>query len=281
MVKDLKGQIHAQMRLKTTDWRTGLLALGPFMIVSIFSLYAWLMQFAFGEPAIPHGIIPILTITLVAGVILGILAVLGISAARGFPPWTLPYWGLALIIFFYLMRFSGTIAGFDFSGSWLVWLPAGAIAAAGLYLGRRATPLRKLAHEVWQDWTRISFTFYGIIPALMVAAYDEVHGQAGFLNAGMLLLAAGALAYMNSSRTWQRGLALVTGLGLGWGLAAWNIAGYWGGRQEPWMDRPGDFGESLLGMVRYGVVLMVALIAPALLGGMIALVSSLRKPRPA
>jgi hypothetical protein len=249
-------------------WSQSLLALVPFLFIPVIFSIGQVVRLLVGENPAPGSALPVIGLITFFLPVAWILVSLGISAARGFPRWTMPYWGLALVITLYLVGFSGTIGGIWVEGSWLVWLPVLAVTAIGLVAAGRSAPVQRFLKAAWGDWTRLSFLIYGALPPLLLAAYDEVHDQEGLRLLGHLALAGGALLYMRSHTIWQRGLSLLGGLGLGWGLAALNLAGYWGGRQEAWMTQPGDWGETLVSMSRAGGMLMALMMAPILIWGM-------------
>jgi len=139
------------------------------------------------------------------------------------------------------------------------------VAVIASLLARGVWPLRQLITGVWHDWTRLSFASYGTLPLALAMAFDEVEGQ-GPVVVLSAVLALGALAYMRSTRMWQRALALFGGFSLMWPAATVYLAHYWDGRREQWMPRPGDWSRTIQWMTNRGVGLLVLLLAPALLG---------------
>lgn len=244
------------------SWKDSLLALGPFVYFPIVNLVSLVIFQVYQQPDFPDYLLPVFAVTMVLVPVLGFIAVIGISVARRFPRWTMPYWGLLSVCLLYLMTFSGTIAGQNFDGSWWVWLPLLLAVLVGLLAGKW---LRGRAVD-WKlpdfDWTSVSFIIYGIIPAYLFASFDEVHDSQVMVTSSMLLLAGGAWFYMRSAKPWQRLLSLVAGVVLGWGLASINLANYWGGRQEAWMSQAGDWWGTLLPMLAAGGVLIGLLLAP-------------------
>jgi hypothetical protein len=193
---------------------------------------------------------------------------------RGFPRWSFPYLGFG-ILFSLLMRSIAspgtTILGHEIGRPerllWQAFVPALIVAGVALLVTRSFQPLRKLAAEVWNDWSVISFALYGMLPIALVAPFDETHGGGLVGMALSLVLGIGALAYMRSTRTWQRAAALAGGLAVSWLAATAWLTVYWQGRQVFWMSVPADgYYRTAEAMGRAGAVLMVLLIAPALLG---------------
>ncbi len=255
---DLQNQNPEQ----PAPWKESLLALGPFILWPFLSAWdgwlAWYSKCRF----FPGTLLPVLTLTLVFSPLLAFLVVLAVSVKRAFPRWTLPYWGLVGVFFLYLMTFSGTIAGQNFDGGWWIWLPVMLAAGLGAWLGLKSNRSGWRKQSSKNDWTSITFVIYGILPAMLVTGYDEVHDSQLMILSSMLILAAGALFHMRSTHLWQRALSLVLGFCLSWGLAAINLANYWSGRQEVWMDRAGDWWGTLLPMLYSGAIMLCILLLP-------------------
>lgn len=244
------------------SWKESLLALGPFLYIPLVSMISWILYRAYGQSNFPDFLLPVFAITTVLVPILLFVAAIGVSVKRRFPRWTMPYWGLLAVLLAYLMQFSGTIAGQQFDGGWWVWLPLLLAASVGLLLrqGGRQSPAERTPPTF--DWTCISFAIYGVAPAYLFAAFDEVHDSQPMVTSSLLLLAAGALLHMRGASKVQRILSLALGIVLGWGLAAVNLANYWGGRQEPWMSQPGDWWGTLLPVLAAGGMLLVLMLVP-------------------
>jgi hypothetical protein len=268
--------------VETEESRPGmlkiLLALGPFLLVPVFSLLLLIAGPFLTTPRIPDYILNVIAAVLMVGFALGCLFALGVSVAYDFPRWTLPYWGITLVISLYLARFSGTIAGGNFKGSWLVWLPLYLAVGVGLYLRQRRRRRKSVIRPLHHDWTSFSFALYGAVPALLVFAYDEVHDKDVMLNLGMAILTAGAVLYLLSTSTRQRAVSLLGCLALAWGFAAIDVANYWGGRQEVWMNQPGDWGQTLRPMAVFGVAMLGILLLPGILSWLKAAALGLRRP---
>jgi len=144
------------------------------------------------------------------------------------------------------------------------------IAVTALALTRSLRPLFRLVTDVWEDWTRLSFGLYGVMPLAVVLAFDEVDNsyQLSYMLLLTLILVEGALAYMRSARTWQRALSLLVGTMLAVAVMAVGTVVYWKGPGNGWVDvrRTSIHGG-------YVVALMLA---PALLGLIRRLVKSIR-----
>lgn len=254
--------LHNQNPEQPAPWKESLLALGPFILWPFFNILVWLASLLFELPLFPRSLLPVLTISLVFSPLLAFLVVLAVSVKRAFPRWTLPYWGLVGVFFLYLMTFSGTIAGQNFDGGWWIWLPVMLAAGVGAWLGFKSNRAGWRMQSTKNDWTSVTFVLYGILPAMLVLGYDEVHDNQLMILSSMLILAAGALFHMRSNHLWQRALSLVLGFCLSWGLAAINLTNYWSGRQEVWMDQAGDWWGTLLPMLNSGAIMLCILLLP-------------------
>ncbi len=95
-----------------------------------------------------------------------------------------------MIFFLYLMTFSGTIAGQNFDGGWWVWLPVMLAAGVGAWLGLKSNRSGWRMQSTKNDWTSVTFVLYGMLPAMLVLGYDEVHDNQLMILSSMLILAA-------------------------------------------------------------------------------------------
>jgi hypothetical protein len=176
-----------------------------------------------------------------AAVLIGLgvpLIGLGVGWVKGFPRWSYPYGGFVLAVASLLLannldpwilnrydvwvnvfrRLPGLadVVFYLMFGRYNMWVLFLAMAAMALLLSRLWRPLRPLHRGAWHDWTRLSFGFYGVMPLVFVLAFYDVSPtpRAPYLVASTVILAAGAVAYVRSSRTWQRTLALLAGMTL-------------------------------------------------------------------
>lgn len=202
-----------------------MLALSP-LFIGIVSLF--IQPFATGMPAWVSGIMAVaLTGTITGFFITGLL--------KGLPRWALPYTGLALIILVLYAHgwasnwFSevikplyGTpymwIAQWMYPGMLWLSLPMGAVLAT--LIAAVTPPFRTLGNRLRQDWTLLSFALYGAGVFALVLAFEEYRGEEPYVLIGLLCLAAGVWAYLNSKNTPQRILALLAGLTLALAVAA-------------------------------------------------------------
>jgi multisubunit Na+/H+ antiporter MnhG subunit len=242
------------------SWIETLVALGPTSLFPlVFLMGVILTPFLKGlkDPApglgIAFAVIGMILIAMVAGWV------------KNFPRWVFPYWGFALLISLYVYEFTGTMAGQQVRGDWWAWMPLAGVILVGSLWARSLRPVSALLNSVWRDWTLLSFTVYGALPLLFIAAYDEVHNEGPILTLIMLILVAGTIGYMRTENIWHRFACLVGGFTLGWAVLMVHQAIYWNGRQEVWMPAPGSWKETLNWTSRSGAILMLILVAPVLI----------------
>jgi hypothetical protein len=250
------------------SWGETLLGLGPFLVLPAFFSLRNIMTIPTVATAVTLFIFAMLWVVLLVGWV------------KGFPRWVFPYWGFALLITLYFQGFTGTVFGNSFTGNWRVWIPLLGVAAIGMLWSRDLGSIYRLVRSFWVDWTRLSFAFYGLLPLMILAIYDEVHDSvASPAQTGlMLLLAVGALFYMRSDKIWSRFAWLVAGFSLAWALASIHLGLYWNGRQEPGMGASASWAGTFSWTVPMGAVLLVVLISPVLLEGLRLLVRAKRVP---
>jgi hypothetical protein len=242
-------------------WGETLLALGPFLLLTVLFLLVLLLT-----PFISNLNDPTIGLVIQLGVVLILLVVLLAGWVKNFPRWVFPYWGFALTITLYFFHFTGTVSGYPFRGNWRVWIPLGGVALVGLLWTRSFRPIYNLFESLWKDWTLLSFAFYGALPLFFFAAYDEVHDAKFILTMFILILGAGAAFYMRTESIWHRFASLVGGFSIGWLVLMIHLGLYWTGRQESGMGAPGTWAGTLDWTSRFGLILMLALVAPVLLG---------------
>lgn len=195
---------------------------------------------------------------------LGIVVGFTVGWVRGFPRWSYAY--VVCVPLFSLYAGAIQITRHEFLG-WRSLVPLGVAAVIALVLTRSLRPLIRLVTRVWEDWTRLSFAVYSLMPLLVWIAFDEVQNsyELPFMVALQLILVGGAMAYMRSAGTWRRALVLVDSVCLVWIVTAIGNAVYWRGRLESWMPEPADVSEMVSSYAGTMLILIAFLVAPALL----------------
>lgn len=261
---------------RPASWRETLLALGPFLVFTVLTVLVVILTRFLGDLAGPAFGIG-LELALVALLLLALLA----GWIKSFPRWVFPYWGFALTVTLYHFNFSGTIWGRPFTGDWRVWIPLGAVVLLGTLWVRSLRPIYALLKSLWKDWTLLSFAFYGVLPLMVIAAYDEVRNDELAVALINLILGVGAAAYMRTGNIWHRFASLVGGFSIGWLALVVHQSLYWNGRQLEWMPAPGNWMETLRWTSQFGATLMLILVAPVLVWLLRRAVTSRRTSKPA
>lgn len=261
--KTKQAEIATQDSLST--WAETLVGMGAFLAILAVFVLAWALGTLQANAILSEPALAVIGSVLALIIIGPFVIALGLGWVKGFPRWSFPYWGMAWALSRLL---------FDQWG-WRAGIPLVLVAVIASLLARGVRPLRQLVTSVWNDWTQLSFAFYGALPLALVIAFDEVKEQGPEVML-LVALALGALAYMRSTRIWQRALALFGSFTLIWAAATVCLANYWGGRQEPWMPKPGDWSRTVQWMSKEGVGWLVLLLAPALLGLLRVSLNSIR-----
>jgi hypothetical protein len=260
-----------------SSWAETLAGMVPFLLHPIFFVFGSAMA-ALVKDWSPLEPVSLTISSALALIYAGaVMTVLGMSWVKGFPRWCYPYWALGLAFSSLLvgaatpgLRIFGYTFGSNDLWGWRAWIPVLVVAVIALLLSRSVRPLRQLVTGVWHDWTRLSFGFYGLLPLALMIVFDEVHGEEPYVAVLGIILAVGAMAYMRSSRTWQRALTLSLGMTLAWTAATVYLAIYWHGRHKS------SVTETARGMLIALGVLVALLLAPALLGLLRRSIQSIR-----
>lgn len=199
-----------------------LLALAVFLVPAGFILYN-----SAPSPLVNKFVPPILFALLLAGSLVGMI--------KRFPRWSLPYFGLVLSAIVFLFLFQGEAqrmsallsSRFSFHLNdelsrlllvifWdgMVWLSLLALVTFSVLLMSRVPKFVPLVQHMLDDWTRLSYLFYGCSMLALVLTFDAYNYGAYISLAALFCLAAGAWFYLRSNRQQSRFLALLGGLTL-------------------------------------------------------------------
>jgi hypothetical protein len=202
-------------------------------------------------------ILPAITIwiksgpNITTGWLAGALVILFFLAVqRGFPRWSLPYFGLALSAASFLFIFQwaadlvapSVITRFGIASHnesthlllqafWagLMWLSLFIlvfIVVGVLALFRR---FRSLLFRIRQDWTLVSYIMYAGAMFMLALAFNQYRYERPYAMASTFCMVTGAWLYLRCSKRWKRTLSLLIGLTLAMWTAAAGIwtGGYW------------------------------------------------------
>jgi hypothetical protein len=203
----------------------------------------------------------------------------GAGWVKRFPRWSYPYGSLILVLASWWIALGSSL-------TWILvmdaFLPLVVVVVVSVILAPSIDPWRFLFRGIWQDWTRVSFALYGVLPLVLWAQFEEVAAtyRLFFWVPIVLLVAGGALSYLRANRTGTRVLSLVAGLLLSWTLTTIGVSAYWDRRQAEWMPRPGQWTVQAQRMAVAGVILLVVLLSPVLLGTIRRVGAYMRKRRP-
>lgn len=193
---------------------------------------------------------------------LALLIAFGVGWIAGFPRWFYLYPVLMLAATAFGVLFFGTQYGY-----WLGLLFSVPLALTVAVAGRRTRSLRGPFERVWQDWTLLSFAFYGLMPLAQSLAFDDGHAndETLFLALSAGAIVAGAALYLRSRNVLQRVSALLGGMTAVLLMAVLDKAHFAGGL-GPWLDQFTMWGGELAWLANLWRLLAVLIFWPALLG---------------
>lgn len=180
-----------------------------------------------------------------------LLALIGfvIGWAKGFPRWTMAYWGWALVYSWWMMgmpldNLVGRMASSRELLGWRAWIPVAVAALAALLLTRSLRPLAHGLAALWQDWTQLSLGMYALF-AFVFLIYDENHHPylLAFMLVGTAAFAGSVWAYLRARSMVGRALALLGGAVIGVTAsmiceATWDWHGYYNLPAEAYTRTP-------------------------------------------
>lgn len=209
--------------------------------------------------------------------LIAILLIITLATAwtTGWPRWSFPYLGIQLALsllltgstFPGLRLFGHTFTSDEFLG-WRAWIPEMIWLAIGLILTRSLKPAGQLFKGIGQDWTRLSFLIYGLLPVVMVITFDEVRAEEWILVLLGLFLAGGALGYLRAIGRMHSFVWLAGSVALVWTCAAVYLGVYWNERKEAWMTTPGNGWQVFFQTLLFGLVLVAILSLPGVVAGL-------------
>ena len=205
------------------QWGETALGLLPFLLIGL----ATLLMVAPVSVSAMNGVM-ILSAVFSLGGYLVILYGLLKGWLMGFPRWVYPYLVYAILYALFLSNastpglaiFGTPLFGSDLWG-WRAFVPLGIVILLALIYSRPPwNNLVRLGKGVWNDWNRLSFGLYVLMPLATIVSMDEVERSFRFpptlLAVGLAII--GALGYMRLGKPWQRLAALMVCAGLGVGI---------------------------------------------------------------
>jgi hypothetical protein len=189
-----------------------------------------------------------------------------VGLARGLPRWAYPFGGI-------LLGYSFLAAvRFDLLAFLAAFLMASAVLAlAAAVVNSRVRPLppslQRLGQSIGLDSTRLSFCIYGVMPLMIALAFDDAryNNRTPYLAISVVLMVAGAFAYIRSRRTVLQMIALLGGMSLSVGCALFDHA-YWTAGLGSWISSPGPWLAEIGWIMKLWAIGTVGILAPFLLG---------------
>ena len=190
---------------------------------------------------------------LTTGWLAGILTILFfLGVQRGFPRWSLPYFGLALSAcsFLFIFQWAADLVAPTFISRmvaaphnesthlllqvfWagLMWISLFVLVFVVLGVLALFRRFRTFLWRIRQDWTLVSYILYAGAMFMLALAFNQYRYESPYAMASTFCLITGAWLYLRSSQRWKRTLSLLVGLT----LAMWTAAvGLWSG--APWQN---------------------------------------------
>ena len=168
-------------------------------------------------------------------VVMFVITAFAIGLTQGFPRWSLPYLGLAISLASYIYLFDwitdqavppasanllpwpldasmGVLVEVYWAG--ILWL--GLFLITLLFVGALSLVrgFQPFVQRIRQDWTLVSFIFYGETALALGLLYNSHGGEQPFAITSLLMLAAGAWLYLRTPLRKRRVLALLCSLTL-------------------------------------------------------------------
>ncbi len=220
--------------------------------------------------------------------LLTVLCFLGVY--RGFPRWSLPYFGMALsaISFVFIFQWAadlvapsiishlgpaahneGTHLLLQAFWAGLMWLSLFVLAFVVFGVMALFRRFRSLLWRIRRDWTLVSYILYAGAMFMLALAFNQYRYEKPYAVASTFCLMTGAWLYLRSSKRWKRTLSLLVGLTLAMWTAAVGLwsGGYWQSLNnlQAWGPSENErWFEGFRAILAWGWM-VVAISAPALL----------------
>jgi len=213
-----KDFVMVRDNFSNTPATTGQVVMGAFPFF-LFSLILIMFE-------LPNTLFDLAWFITVGGIVFGMLLILpaigfGIGWAQGFPRWSYPYVGMALLMAFYIQNastpglklFGIPIFGRELWG-WRAWVPLGTTFIIAIIISRSFKPFIIFFVNLWNDWSVLSYLMVSATPLLVMIAFDEIDRMYSlyFMVPFAVLLVGMVIFYLGAQNAWQRVLALTVGV---------------------------------------------------------------------
>jgi hypothetical protein len=191
-----------------------------------------------------------------------------IAWIKSFPRWSYPFISLGTLIALYIMIAS--TPGLSFFGyptfgremwGWRALMPFMLATLVALLISRSVAPLVTLIRQVFEDWTLMTYSLFGMLPLFVSIAFDEMDRLYSlyFMVFLALVMLVFCVVYLRSRSQQMRVLALVLGVGLVMLTTSVGTKLYWSDGR--WLD--------LLTMIPGTIVFMLVFFSPGILRAII------------
>jgi hypothetical protein len=273
-----KAERPAESRAHPDGWEGPATRSEMLVALGVFILPAFAIWFRSG---------PNVTTGWLAG-ILTVLFFLGVQ--RGFPRWSLPYFGLALsaVSFLFIFQWAADLVApsiiphlvatphtesthliLQIFWAGLMWLSLFVLVFMVIGILALFRRFRSLLWRIRQDWTLVSYILYAGAMFMLAMAFNQYRYDRPYAVASTFCLMTGAWLYLRSSQRWKRTLSLLVGITLAMWTAALGLwsGGYWQAWNDwqSWGTLEGErWFEGFRAILAWGWM-VIAICAPALL----------------
>ncbi len=183
----------------------------------------------------------------------------------GFPRWSYPYTGMAIIMALYMTMVATPgirILGYTF-GPRDMWglrafIPLLLATLIALVFSRPRNQLPRLFGNIRQDPSILSFLLFGFMPLLVMIEFDEIDRLYSLYYMALVavLMVITAVIYLRLKSGWARSLALIAGTAIIIAITEAGSIAFW--QENGWVN--------VQGSIIQGAVVALILSIPALVG---------------
>jgi hypothetical protein len=259
----------------SSSWGETLAGVIPFVQFGLTFNVGMLLLRASGSEQTSPLLVNLTSLLFLAGFLLIPVGGLGAGWVKGFPRWSYPYAGFAIIISVYLSQASTpgvTLFGYPLFGRepWgaRACIPGVLMVLLAVLVTRSFRSIGRFFMHGFQDWTCFTFGLFGLMPLVNFISFDEIRDsyELPFQAALMAITSLTAIAYLRSRTQRGRVLSLFTGTLITVSIDVIGPALYWQ-----------DIGSvDAGGMIVQALIFTLFILSPA----MLELVRHFAKPAP-
>lgn len=182
---------------------------------------------------------------------------------RGFPRWSYPYTGMAIIMALYMTMVATPgirILGYTFGPrdmwGWRAFVPLALATLIAVLFSRPRNQLPRLFGNIRQDPSILSFLLFGFMPLLVMIEFDEIDRLYSlyFMALVAALMVIAAVVYLRSRTGWSRSLSLILAMIVIIAVSEAGSIAFW--QENGWVNVEGSIVQ--------GAVVALILSIPAL-----------------